>query len=90
MEAARVPAGPIYNAADMYADPHFQARGLFETVEVDGEPLSIPAITPKLTGTPGGTDWPGPAVGSHNAEVFGELLGLSAGEQDDLHAAGVI
>lgn len=90
MEAARVPAGPIYNAADMFADPHFQARGLFETVEIDGEPLDIPAIAPRLTTTPGATDWPGPEVGSHNAEVYGELLGLSLGEQAELQAAGVI
>jgi len=32
LEAARVPVGPIYSVADMVADPHFQARGLFETV----------------------------------------------------------
>ena len=33
LEEARVPAGPIYNVEDMFADPHFQARGLFEQVE---------------------------------------------------------
>ncbi|MCB1715590.1 MAG: CoA transferase, partial [Candidatus Competibacteraceae bacterium] len=81
MEQARVPAGPIYSVADMFNDPHYQARGLFEQVEVDGEPLKIPAILPKLSETPGGTDWPGPALGSHNTEIFGTLLGLSEAEQ---------
>ena len=90
MEQARVPAGPIYSVADMFNDPHYQARGLFEQVEVDGEPLKIPAILPKLSETPGGTDWPGPALGSHNTEIFGTLLGLSEAEQAELHQAGVI
>jgi crotonobetainyl-CoA:carnitine CoA-transferase CaiB-like acyl-CoA transferase len=38
LEQANVPAGPIYSAADMLADPHFQARGLFEQVEINGKP----------------------------------------------------
>ena len=29
LEKARVPAGPIYNVEDMFADPHFNARGMF-------------------------------------------------------------
>ncbi len=90
LEAADVPAGPIYSVADMVADPHFQARGLFETVEIDGRPLKIPAILPKLAATPGATDWPGPEIGSHNAEVFGGLLGLSAAELLTLRGQGVV
>lgn len=76
LEEARVPVGPIYNAADMLADPHFQARGLFEQVEINGQPLKIPAIMPKLARTPGGTDWPGPELGEHTEHVLDEVLGL--------------
>ncbi|KGE02880.1 CaiB/BaiF CoA transferase family protein [Pseudohaliea rubra] len=90
LEAARVPVGPIYSVADMVADPHYRARGLFETVEVDGKPLKIPAILPRLEGTPGRTEWPGGAVGSHNEEVLGGLLGLSGEELAALRAEGVI
>ncbi|MDG4553631.1 MAG: CaiB/BaiF CoA-transferase family protein [Candidatus Competibacter sp.] len=89
LAAADVPAGPIYNVADMVADPHFQARGLFETVEIDGKPLKIPAILPRLAATPGATDWPGPEIGRHNAEVFGGLLGLSEVELATLKGQGV-
>ncbi|MGI9333749.1 MAG: CaiB/BaiF CoA transferase family protein [Gammaproteobacteria bacterium] len=89
MEAASVPCGPINSVADMMADPHFRARGLFEQVEVDGEPLDIPALRPKLSRTPGKTLWPGPEVGAHNAEVFGEL-GLGAEEIEQLRAHGVL
>ncbi len=90
LDAARVPAGPIYNVADMLADPHFNARGLFETVEIDGAPLKIPAILPRLRRTPGATRWPGGALGEANDEVLGGLLGLDAATLDELRAAGVI
>jgi crotonobetainyl-CoA:carnitine CoA-transferase CaiB-like acyl-CoA transferase len=78
LEAVRVPVGPIYSVEDMLADPHYNARGMFETVEINGEPLKIPAIMPKLSRTPGETHWPGAAIGQHNEEILGGLLGLSA------------
>lgn len=90
MEAQRVPAGPIYNVEDMFNDEHFQARGLFEQVEINGKPLKIPAILPKLTRTEGKTQWPGPSLGQHNDEVLGDILGLSADEQEALRKADVI
>ena len=90
MDGKRVPAGPIYNVEDMFADPHFRARGLFERVEIDGKPLEIPALMPRLQGTPGGTEWPGPAVGSHTDAVLGEVLGMDAQEIAALRADGVV
>ncbi|HJS37199.1 MAG TPA: CoA transferase [Burkholderiales bacterium] len=76
LRQAGVPNGPIYSVADMMADPHFNARGMFEQVEVAGKPLKIPAIPPILGETPGRTDAPGPALGAHTEEVLGQLLGL--------------
>ncbi len=90
LDKSRVPAGPIYNAEDMLADPHFNDRGLFEQVEINGEPLKIPGMIPKLSDTPGNTQWPGPEVGSHNAEVLGDLLGLDQETQQQLKDDGVI
>ncbi len=77
MEAADVPVGAIFSIADAFDDPHYLARGMFEQVDVPNlaMPLSIPAILPKLTGTPGGTDWPGGEVGSHTDELL-QKLGL--------------
>jgi len=89
LEAVRVPVGPIYSVEDMMADPHYQARGMFESVEINGETLKIPAILPKLQSTPGKTDWPGTTIGSHNQEVLGELLGLDKAQLDQLQAEGV-
>lgn len=90
LEAARVPSGPIYSVEDIFNDPQYQARGMLETVEVEGESLTIPAITPKLSDTPGTTEWPGPKVGSHNQEVFTELLGLDSEQLSHLMAQGVV
>ncbi len=90
LEQARVPAGPIYNVEDMLQDPHFNARGLFETVEIDGEPLKIPAITPRFSRTPGATRWPGADLGSANREVLEGLLGLDEQQLSELRSASVI
>lgn len=90
LEESRVPVGPIYSAEDMFADPHFNARGLFEQVEINGKPLQVPAIMPKLADTPGRTDWPGGDLGSHNSEVLSDILQLDDGEQASLRAKGII
>lgn len=90
LEEARVPSGPIYNVEDMMEDEHYNARGMFESVDIEGEPLKIPAIVPKLTGTPGDTQWPGPAVGEYNDEVYGDILGLEPDEITALKETDII
>ena len=90
LEAARVPSGPIYSVADMMTDPHFNARGLFEEVDVNGKPLKIPAMVPKFSETPGRTDWAGPDVGAFNQAVYRDLLGLSEEEMTSLEARGIL
>ncbi len=90
LEEASVPAGLIYSVEDMIGDPHFQARGLFETVEAGGRPLKIPAMIPKLSATPGGTEWAGAKVGEHTCEVLQGYLGLSESEVDELRQRGVV
>lgn len=88
--AAAVPVSTISTVADMFADPHYRARGLFESVEAGGRELLLPALMPKLAATPGGTDWPGPELGAHNVEVFRGELGLSAEELAELERLGVV
>jgi crotonobetainyl-CoA:carnitine CoA-transferase CaiB-like acyl-CoA transferase len=90
LERAEVPCGPIYNVADMVEDPHFNARGMFERVSVDGLDLKIPAIVPILNDSPGRTEWAGPEVGAHNAEVLRERLGLGDEDIRILESEGII
>ena len=90
LDGAGVPAGPIYSVADMVDDPHYNARGLFERVDVAGEPLRIPALTPKLDRTPGETLWPGPEVGAHNREIYIDRLGLDETALRSLEDDGIV
>lgn len=90
LDAERVPAGPIYNVADMFDDPHYQQRGLFEQVEINGKPLKIPAILPRLTKTPGQTRWSGPELGEHSQEVLSEWLQLDESALRGLREKGVV
>ena len=90
LDAAAVPAGPIYSVADMMEDPQYNARELFETVETEGGSLKIPAIVPKLGRTPGATLWPGPALGAHNREVYTGILGLDEEALRSLESAGIV
>ena len=90
LDGAGVPAGPIYSVVEMMEDPQYNARGLFETVEVAGEPLKIPALTPKLDHTPGATLWPGPELGAHNREVYLETLGLDEADLRSLESDGIV
>jgi len=90
LDGAGVPAGPIYSVADMMEDPQYNARELFETVEVAGGPLKIPALTPKLVTTPGATLWPGPEIGAHNREVYLDTLGLDETELRALENEGIV
>lgn len=91
LDKAEVPAGPIYSIADIVKDPQFLARKMFEQVKLpNGRDLKIPAIVPKLSETPGRTEWIGEGLGAHNDAVYGELLGLSESERETLRQNKVI
>ena len=71
LEAAEVPSGRIYTAADIHADPHYRARGMIEPARLpDGEAVDLPGIVPRLSATPGATQWIGPRLGEHTDEVL--------------------
>jgi crotonobetainyl-CoA:carnitine CoA-transferase CaiB-like acyl-CoA transferase len=52
--------------------------------------LAVPNLVPRLSETPGSVKWLGPALGEHNDEILGGLLGLSAAERERLQNDGVI
>jgi crotonobetainyl-CoA:carnitine CoA-transferase CaiB-like acyl-CoA transferase len=86
-----VAAAPIYSIADVFADPHFQARETIVSVpDEELGPLRMQNVVPRFSATPGGIDRAGPALGADNAEIYGEWLGLDAAELARLKAAGVI
>ena len=90
-EEAGFSAAPVQGGRDQYEDPHLRARG---TVwEVD-DPLygRIDEFgpVPKLSESPGRIKWIAKPVGWHNEEVFGGLLGMTAGEMAGLEMKKVI
>jgi crotonobetainyl-CoA:carnitine CoA-transferase CaiB-like acyl-CoA transferase len=90
LEAADVPCGKVYTAADIDADPHYQARGMLETHALpDGTPVEFPGIVPKLSATPGHTGALGPALGQHTDEIL-RGLGISDVQIAGLRAADII
>jgi crotonobetainyl-CoA:carnitine CoA-transferase CaiB-like acyl-CoA transferase len=92
MIAAGVPAGRIYRAPDMLADPHFKAReAIIELDHPRWGSLPMQNVVPRLSETPGSIRrHASQSVGQDNAEVYGERLGLTDADLEALKAAGVI
>jgi formyl-CoA transferase len=90
LDAASVPAGRIYSVADIAADPHYQARGMLQQVQMDdGSLLTVPGIVPRLSATPGGHRRNAPALGQDSDAVLREL-GLSEAQIAALHERGIV
>ena len=90
LAAAEVPSSRVYSVADMFADPQFIARQMFQSAQLpDGKEFRIPGIVPRLSETPGGTEWLGPALGEHT-EVALAGLGYSPAAIAAMRAAGAI
>ena len=90
LAGADVPAGRIYTVADIAADPHYQARGMLQQVQLpDGRSLAVPGICPKLSATPGQHRRNAPSLGQDSEAVLMEL-GLSREQVAQLRAQGIV
>ena len=90
LEAAGVPAGPIYTLDEVYADPQVRARDMVVETEhpTAGRVRNI-GIPVKLSETPGAFRRPAPALGEHTDEVLREL-GVSDARAAELRASGAV
>jgi formyl-CoA transferase len=90
LDAASVPAGKIYTVADIAADPHYQARGMIQQVQMDdGSTLAVPGIVPKLSRTPGSHRRNAPNVGQDTLAVLREV-GLTPAQIQALYDRGIV
>ncbi len=90
LEKADVPSGRIYSIADIVADLQYQARGMIEKHKLgDNQELLLPGVVPKLSASPGGTKWIGPALGEHTADVLA-AIGYDANAVADLKSRGIV
>ena len=88
--AARVPAGKVYTARDIHADPHYRAREMIVRQKTrDGYEVDVPGVVPKLLGTPGTIRSSAPALGADTDTVLGEF-GFSAQDIAAMRNKGVV
>ena len=90
LDKAEVPAGRIYTVADIAADPHYQERGMLQSLVMDdGSTMTVPAIVPKLSVTPGQHRRNAPQLGQDTDQVLAEM-GLSPDQIQSLKARGIV
>jgi crotonobetainyl-CoA:carnitine CoA-transferase CaiB-like acyl-CoA transferase len=90
LNEARIPAGKIYDAADIASDPHYLARDmLLQSTLDDGTPVTLPGIVPKLNTTPGQVRSRAPRLGEHTDSVL-EAHGVSAQTRAEWRSRGII
>lgn len=89
-ERARVTVAPVYDIAQILADPHFKERQVIVEMP-DPEMGTVPMhnVVPRLSASPGALRLPAPELGQHNEEIF-TGLGLSAGDVERLRAEGAV
>lgn len=92
LQGVGVPAGAVQRPEDRIEnDPNVREWGLFSEVEhpkmgrvrVDGMPV-------KLSRTPARIERGGPTLGQHNAQVFGDVLGMDESTIAEMTEQGVI
>jgi crotonobetainyl-CoA:carnitine CoA-transferase CaiB-like acyl-CoA transferase len=90
-DGAGVPCSPVYTVDQLLTHPQLLARGMVQRLPhpVLGQ-LVVPGVVAKLSETPGEIRSYGPELGQHNAEIYGDLLGLSVDEIAGLRARKVI
>lgn len=90
-DAAEVAACPVYDVADMIADEQLKHREVFVSVpDEELGAMTVQAPVPRFSGDDARLEHLGPKLGEHNAEVYGELLGLDQDDIDKLRADGVL
>jgi len=90
LEAAAVPSGRIYTAADIAVDPHYRAREMIQEYSLpNGDRVEFPGIVPKLSATPGRTRWLGPRLGEHTEEILAGI-GVTGNAYELLKRDGIV
>ena len=91
LRAAGIASTPVLSLEEQWRHPHFAARGMRHPVDIPVYGAETVYSAPwRFSGFAPRVDACGPTTGQHNDMVFGEILGLSQQEIDELKAGGVI
>jgi formyl-CoA transferase len=87
---AGVPCGAVLDSVELLNDPHMRERGMVVTVDhpVRGK-FTMPGCPVKLEDSPADVK-SAPLLGQHNVEIYGEMLGLTTGDLEQLKQQGVV
>lgn len=86
-----IPAGPINQIADAFADAHVQSRRMVQSVTFEnGEVLEIVGSPIKFSATPPSIRYAPPLLGQDTEAILIDWLGLELGELDDYRQRGII
>lgn len=91
LSRAGIPVAPVLSLEEVLTNEQAQARGMLVKVHTStlGD-LILPGFPIKFSEAKGELTEPAPALGQHNREVYGELLGLSEAELEELRREGII
>ena len=88
---AQVPVCRAFSIRDIFADPHYAARGDIALVDDPTiGPVKMQGVYPRLSRTPGAIRRGAPRLGEHNREIYQGVLGLADEEIESLARDGVI
>lgn len=86
-----VAAMPVYDAAELFNDPHVKARRMHVSIaDPDLGSMSVQGPVPRLSDTPGAVHHLGASLGQHNHEVYRDLLEMPQKQYEKLVELGVI
>jgi crotonobetainyl-CoA:carnitine CoA-transferase CaiB-like acyl-CoA transferase len=89
-EQASAAIAPVYDIADIFNDPQYQALDTITSIDdQDLGPIRMQNLMFRLSATPGTIRWGGRDIGADNEAVYG-ALGIGTEELTELSAQGAI
>jgi formyl-CoA transferase len=91
LNAAGMPTGPVYTARDVFADEHFQKRGMLAEVDdPDVGSYAFARSVPHLSDALEIPLEPSPGLGEHTRDILEGILGYEPEKVDELVTSGVV